>query len=115
MDINNIDWKAMSDNAILKEIGEFIQHHRLEQNITQGQLAEQAGINRSTLSEIENGSRSNTLTLIQLLRALNQLHILDVFKVERQISPIQLAKLEQKMRQRASKSKNEDESNNSDW
>src|SRR3972149_9063590 len=106
MDKDNKNWKAMSDIAILRVLGEFIRHHRLEQNKTQGQLAEEAGINRSTLSEFELGRRSNTLTLIQLLRVLNQLHILGQFHVKKQLSPIQLAKLEQKERKRASKIKN---------
>lgn len=105
----------MSDIALLQTLGEFIKHHRLEQNKTQSQLAEEAGINRSTLSEFEQGKRSNTLTLIQILRALNQLHIFDQFKVIEKISPIQLAKLEQKKRKRASKTKIETNNTNSDW
>jgi transcriptional regulator with XRE-family HTH domain len=105
MDKNNNNWKAMSDIALLKVIGEFIKHHRLEQNKTQSQLAEEAGINRSTLSEFEQGRSSNTLTLLQLLRVLNKLYLMDEFKVQQQVSPIQLATLEQKKRKRASKIK----------
>ena len=115
MDIDNINWKSMNDIALLKFLGEFIKNHRLDQNKTQSQLAEEAGINRSTLIEFEQGKRSNTLTLIQLLRALDQLHIFDQFKVIEKISPIQLAKLEQKKRKRASKKKSITEETKSDW
>ncbi len=112
---SNMHWIAMSDSAILKVLGEFIKHHRLEQNKSQNQLAEAAGINRSTLSEFENGKRSNTITLIQLLRALDKLDILESFQVQNLPSPIQLAKLEQKKRKRASKKINTGKKPRSDW
>ena len=115
MDNDNINWTAMSDIALLKTLGEFIKHHRLEQNKSQGQLAEEAGINRSTLSEFEQGKRSNTLTFIQILRALDLLHLFDQFKVIEKISPIQLAKLEQNKRKRASKTKIITQETKSDW
>ena len=115
MDKDSMSWKAMSDIALLTTLGRFIKHHRLEQNKTQSELAEEAGINRSTLSEFEQGKRSNTLTFIQILRAINQLHIFDQFKVIEKISPIQLAKLEQKKRKRASKKKSITEETKSDW
>ncbi len=106
---------SLSDIALLKIIGKFIKHHRLDQNKSQHQLAEEAGINRSTLSEFEQGKRSNTLTLIRLLRSLNQLYILEQFQIEQAFSPLQLAKLEQKKRKRASKEKNTDQTPKYKW
>ena len=47
MDISDIIWQSMSDGAIIKNIGSFIKHHRLEQNKTQAQLAFEAGITQS--------------------------------------------------------------------
>lgn len=115
MNIANINLKAMNDVSLLNLLGEFVKHHRLEQNKTQGQLAIEAGINRSTLIEFEQGKRSNTLTLIQLLRALGQLHIFEHFKVVENISPIQLAKLQQRKRKRASKNNTITEETKSNW
>ncbi len=115
MDISDIKWKAMSDGVIMQIMGTFIKHNRLEQNKTQSQLAEEAGINRSTLSDLERGKRSNTITLIQLLRALKLLHVLETFQVQQQLSPIQLAKMEQAQRKRATKSNNPDATPKSDW
>ena len=115
MDITNIQWSAMSDTALMKNIGSFIRHHRLEQNKTQSLLAEEAGINRSTLSQFENGLSSNLITFIQLLRALKLLPILHVFEVKQQVSPIQLAKLEQSKRIRASRKSKSGLNPKSDW
>ncbi len=99
---------AASDIALLGTIGSFIKHHRVLQNKTQIQLAEESGIVRSTLSLFERGENTSILVLIQLLRALKLLPLLQVFQVTQQISPIQLAKLEKAKRIRASgKVKNE--------
>lgn len=97
------DWYGMGDNAILKELATFIKQLRLKKNYKQNELAEKAGIHRVTLSEFENGERSiSLLTFIELLRALNELELLETFKVQATISPLQMAKLESKKRQRAS-------------
>lgn len=93
----------MSDSAILKELAVFIKQVRLKKNYKQNELAEKAGIHRVTLSEFENGERSiSLLTFIELLRALNELELLEIFKNQTMISPLEMAKLEAKKRQRAS-------------
>jgi transcriptional regulator with XRE-family HTH domain len=93
-----------TDTGILTQIGIFIKEMRISQNKTQQQLADACGINRSTYIQIENGKGSSMLHFVQVLRALNALHLLNIFETQIQISPIALAKLQQKKRQRASKS-----------
>lgn len=110
----NTGWVAMSDRAIILAIGNYIKEKRLSINITQTQVAEKAGINRSTLVKIENGESITLISLIQILRALDLLHILDIFKIEKIISPIELAKIEKKKRQRA-RGKKENNKPGSDW
>jgi putative transcriptional regulator len=105
----------MSDQAIVQLIGDFIRHHRLAQNKSQVQLAEEAGINRDTLSELEKGGRCNLLTLIRLLRTLDLMHALADFEVKTQISPIQLAEMEMRQRKRASKVSTTKRKPKSDW
>lgn len=110
----NNNWLAMTDSAIVKVIGNYIKNQRLLQNKSQEKLAEAAGLNRWTLSQIENGEAITMLSLIQILRALGLLHILEIFKVEQQVSPIALAKLAKQKRQRASKKDNEEQPE-TDW
>lgn len=104
----------MSDDALIGHIGSFIKHHRIEQNETQENLAAKAGISRSTLSLLEKGESVNLSTLIQLLRVLDQLHVLDSFSIKEQISPLALAKAQKEKRQRASGSK-KNETDESNW
>ncbi|MEI9959144.1 MAG: helix-turn-helix transcriptional regulator [Ferruginibacter sp.] len=89
-------WHAMSDPAILGAFGNFIQQTRLQQNKTQQQVAVAAGINRSTMVQIENGGGGTLLSFIQILRALGQLQVLQNFEVTQLLSPLQLAKIDQK-------------------
>lgn len=113
-EITNMQWTAMSDPAIIKHLGGFLKQKRVEQNKTQEQVATAAGINRSTLSQIENGVSSNIITFIQILRVLDLLYLLNDFQIKQQISPLQLAKLEQSKRLRA-KSNPKNTENKSDW
>lgn len=104
------NWYSMSDKALIKIIGEFIQHHRLNQNKSQSDIAKAANISRSTLSLLERGEKVNLNSLIQVLRVLELLHVMDAFKVNNQISPIEYAKLQKTKRSRArSKGKNSNE------
>jgi transcriptional regulator with XRE-family HTH domain len=101
-DLSYINWNSMSDTALVQFIGRFVKAKRMELNKTQEKLAHAAGISRSTLSLLEKGETVTLATLIQVLRVLDQLPVLQAFAVQQTISPIQLAKLEQKKRKRAS-------------
>lgn len=96
------NWESMSDKSLMKTIGNFIQSHRLNQNRSQEQVATAAGISRSTLSLLERGEKVRIDSLIQVLRVLDLLYIMDVFKVDEQISPIEYARLKKKQRKQAS-------------
>lgn len=102
------NWVSMSDKALAGQIGSFVRHHRLEQNKTQDALAAAAGISRSTLSLLERGETVTVATLIQVLRVLDQLQVMDAFVIERRISPLALAKMQKEKRQRARGKQGED-------
>jgi len=99
------NWYSMSDHALSVHIGAFIKHHRLEQNKTQHGLSHEAGISRSTLSLLERGETVTLATLIQVLRVLNQLQVMDAFEMQQRISPLALAKAELGKRKRARNTK----------
>jgi transcriptional regulator with XRE-family HTH domain len=101
-DISYGKWEAMSDKSLIETIGNFIQTHRLNQDKSQDQVAAAAGISRSTLSLLERGAKVRIDSLIQVLRVLDLLYIMDVFKIQDQISPIEYAKLKKKQRKQAS-------------
>lgn len=104
----------MSDQALADHIGQFVKHHRLEQNKTQDALSHAAGISRSTLSLMERGETVTLATLIQVLRVLDQLQVMEAFEVQERISPLALAKAEKQQRKRA-RSTNENDSKEPNW
>jgi len=107
---NFINWYNMSDPIIVKEIGNRLKKIRLRKNITQEKLATISGLNRATISQLENGRAATLLTLVQVLRALEKLDILNVFSDEPDISPLEAAKLKRSARMRASTKKTSSQS-----
>lgn len=115
MEFSNINTYSKSDLHYIELIGEFVRFSRLSQNKTQQQLADEAGINRTTLVQMEKGKPVNLMSLIQVLRILKKLHIFSELEVKPQLSPIMLAEMEHKYRQRASPTRAEKKKHNSDW
>jgi transcriptional regulator with XRE-family HTH domain len=116
-DLPFTNWVSMSDTALMEHIGAFIRHHRMAQNKTQAELASASGISRSTLSLLERGESVTIPTLLQVLRILDQLNVMNAFEVKERIRPLALAKLQIEKRQRArSKPVKQDEhSDETDW
>jgi transcriptional regulator with XRE-family HTH domain len=58
-----------ADAAVLQLIGEGISRYRLNRNLTQTQLADDAGVSLSTLNRMESGSSSQINNFVRVLRA----------------------------------------------
>lgn len=101
-----MNFKRMSDQTIVNEIGSRIRKQRLLQNYSQSELAIRAGLSISTIQKLEYGTPSTIKTVIQALRVLGKLESLNNFIPEPKPSPIELAKFEGKQRERASKRNN---------
>lgn len=99
---SKIKWEVMTDRSIVKEIGKSLKQIRLNKNISQEQLAGKSGLDRTTISRMESGRAATLLTLVQVLRALDKLDILNTFQEEPEISPINLLKLQESKRKKAS-------------
>ncbi len=95
---------SKTEGEILKELGARLRTYRLQMNLSQGDLAVRAGVNRTTIRDAELGKDFQLSTLIKHLRALGRLGDLDAFLPAPSVSPIQLMKRQGKPRQRARKS-----------
>jgi len=96
-----IDSKTRDE--VLKEVGTRLRTYRLQMNLSQGNLAVRAGVNRTTIRDAELGKDFQLSTLVKLLRALGRLGDLDALLPAPSVSPIQLMKRQGKPRQRARK------------
>jgi len=93
-----IDLK-MTDQALLKVIGERVAGLRLARNLTQQQLAEQAGLGLRTVQRLELGTTAAQLSgFIRICRTLGVLERFETLLPEPTLSP--MAQLKQAGRKR---------------
>jgi transcriptional regulator with XRE-family HTH domain len=94
-----------TDEAVLIELGARLARTRLDRNLTQGQLAAEAGVGRATLERMEAGRSARLPSLIRVLRVLDLLDGLDRLVPESTPSPLELLELRGKQRRRAAPAK----------
>ena len=91
-----MDVYLISDNALLSMMGERVKRRRVSARLTQRQVAERAHVALSAVGNIENGKGCALISLVQVLRTLNALDLLEPFYREEPISPIAVAQHEKK-------------------
>ena len=94
--------EGMSERAVLEELGRRLQAQRLNANLSQAEVARDAGVSRRGLQNLESGRVCTLSLLIRVMRALGKLQQLEALLPETGPSPLQLAKLKGRERQRAS-------------
>jgi transcriptional regulator with XRE-family HTH domain len=92
----------LTDDAVLAELGERLTARRIDLQLTQADLADQAGIAKRTLERMEAGHSSQLSSMIRVLRVLDVLPGLDNLIPETGPRPMDLLKRQGKPRQRAS-------------
>jgi len=97
--------ELITDEAILAETGQRISRRRLDLQLTQADLAEQAGVSKRTVERIEAGASAQMLSLIRIFRVLGLLQGLDRVIPEAGPSPMELLKRKGRQRRRASGSR----------
>ena len=98
--------KQATDGAILHELGGRLAKVRLDRNLTQAQLAEQAGVSKRTVERLESGGVSMQLAgFIRVCRALDLVERFDLLVPEPAPSPVEQLRLRGRARQRASKTR----------
>ena len=95
--------KQATDDAVLAELGGRLERIRLQLNLTQAQLAEQAGISKRTIERLEAGAVATQLSgFIRVCRVLGLLDRFDALISEPATSPVAQLKLQGRQRRRAS-------------
>ena len=104
--MHNIDYSTAASESIEHALGQRLEAIRLSRNITQSQLAKQAGVSRSTIARLAQEGKGISLdSFIRILQAL-QLHgHLQSLLPDPAVSPLERMKFEGKRRQRARESK----------
>ena len=103
-----------SPSAIASELGERLKQARLNADMTQTEVADQAGVSRKSVLNAEKG-KAQLEAFIAILSALKLTSALESFLPAQEISPIQLSKLKGRKRQRASGQRSSGEQEASQW
>lgn len=83
---------GLTDEAALHELGARLERRRIGANLTQADLAEQAGVSKRTIERIEAGYSTDFQLLLRTLRALGLFDELDRLVPDLPQSPMALLK-----------------------
>ncbi len=101
--LEQMDWKTLSNPAIMIEIGKRLKSYRIRKNLSQKELASRAGISVLSVQNLEKGRFVTMVTFISILRMLKLLGNIETLVPELPISPVELLKLKGKTRKRVQK------------
>ncbi|MFK7931720.1 MAG: helix-turn-helix transcriptional regulator [Myxococcota bacterium] len=87
---------------MLQDLGRRIRQARLAQDITQRDLAREAGVSKPSIERLEAGRSVQLTTLLRTLRALGLDHNVQALVPEAPASPLALLEQQGARRQRAS-------------
>ena len=90
-----------TNDEIILEIGRRLRGYRLQQNIPIAELALKGGLSARTVVNVEGGHNPRLESIVRMLRVLGRLDALETFLPPPGISPIQLARMKGRGRQRA--------------
>ena len=107
--------QAMTDAAILQDIGARIARYRLNRNMTQEALAKEAGVSLPTINRLEKGHSTQLTSFLRVLRVLNIADNLDALIPGPVESPLQKLKMQGKKRRRASGTKDKNDTHEWSW
>lgn len=92
----------LTDEAVLQELGGRLAGLRIEHNLTQAALAEQAGVSKRTIERLESGEVATQLSgFLRVCRALGLLERFETLLPESVPGPMAQLKQAGRKRQRA--------------
>ncbi|MBS7455703.1 helix-turn-helix transcriptional regulator [Coralloluteibacterium stylophorae] len=95
--------RYVSDSTVLRQLGDRLAALRLAQNLTQAEVAEQAGVSKRTVERLEAGATASQLsTFLRVCRVLGLQDRLDQLVPEPTASPVAQLRQQRQTRKRAS-------------
>jgi len=98
-----MDFSTSSSTAIASALCRRLEEIRLGKNISQAELARQAGVSRSTMTRIADGKSISLDSFIRVIKALGLAEHLATLLPDPKVRPVELASHQGQHRQRASR------------
>lgn len=99
---HNIDFKVASSDAVIKAMFERIEKIRLSRNVSQADLAKEAGVSRSTITRLADGQGISVDSFIRVMLALDLTDNLAALLPDPDVRPVDRVRLAGSERRRAS-------------
>jgi putative transcriptional regulator len=97
------DFTTSSSGAIAAALGKRLEAIRLSKNISQAELARQAGVSRSTMTRIADGQSISLDSFIRVVKALGLADHLAALLPDPEVRPVELVSRAGQQRRRASR------------
>ncbi|MEZ6001263.1 helix-turn-helix domain-containing protein [Hyphomonas sp.] len=104
---HKIDFSTASSSAIIATLGKRLDEIRLSRNIAQADLAEEAGISRSTLTRLSDGKPVSLDSFVRIMQALRLTDHLAALLPDPAVRPVDRVRFDGAKRQRASSRRTE--------
>ncbi len=113
---HKINFQNASSDQIIEALGQRLNQIRLNQNISQADLAKEAGVSRSTLTRLADGQPISLDSFIRVMQALKLTDQLAALLPDPSVRPVDRVRLDGTERQRAtSKSSGDKKSSPTPW
>lgn len=93
--------RELTDSAVLEELGARLARTRIDANLTQARLAEEAGVGKRTIERLEAGRGTDLRMVVRVLRALGLMEGLEALIPAAPQSPMALLRRKGRERKRA--------------
>jgi transcriptional regulator with XRE-family HTH domain len=87
--VSKIDWRIATSKQIEAKICQRLEKIRLSRNITQAQLAKDAGVSQRTIGRLENGQGVTLDTLIRIMIAFRMQENFELLLPDMDVSPLE--------------------------
>lgn len=104
---HKINFHSASSEQIIASLGQTLNGIRLSQNISQANLANKAGVSRSTLTRLADGKPISLDSFIRVMQALKLTDQLAALLPDPSIRPVDRVRLDGSERQRATNKSSE--------
>ena len=95
----------MSVTALQQELAKRIARCRIDSGLSQGELADKAGVGVGTVARLEDGCAVSTVTLFRILRTLGVQENLELLLPDAEIRPMDYARYNKQPPQRVSRNR----------
>ena len=99
---HKIDFSTASSEVVIEALGKRLDEIRLSRNIAQSDLAEEAGVSRSTLSRLSDGKPVSLDSFVRVMQALRLGDHLAALLPDPSVRPVDRVRLDGAERKRAS-------------